>query len=634
MRITTTAILGMTVIALAIMIHFVDRKPETGKRAASLANVLVRFDAGAVERIVIEKGTSKTVLTNRDGFWFFVEPELDRADASIVLALLDKVNHLNIVDTIAGDEAGLSPEQLGVNGGEAIKVTFTGAEAQGGGKAIHETVIFGAAAPRTDSIYVRREGDEGGTYVVDGNPRAWLESPLEALRDRHILGAPVEAVVQLVIRQSKGEMSLQRRIVPPKQDWAIAEPLKTWANREVLDKLLTDVGALRIEEVVKGGDPGEAIPNPLPDGAAVLQMQVYGVEKPITVYLKQIEAKEGELPLVEIRVSDRPVVYRMRSDILTQLPKSANDVRDRTLARIPMEYLDTITIQSRIDPLVYLKADRSADNTPWEVRMGNKLVPANFGAVATLVNAMNEAAIQNFTSDSAKDLAEYGLNPPARRVIFNLAFPGQPLPDGSPGQVQKMSRILNLGSKEGDEARLFANFDGEPYVYELDPTFANFIPTHPIKWRSLSVLTFNPMHLKSITRELPEKESLKLDYDYRRDQWQASRSGVDVSPSLDVASARRLRDRLGSLTASGWYLSLGPAYEALQTPSAQFNIVTTELDPARGDAVEVTYLVKFAPSTTNLYFGQVEGSPDVFFLEYEAYRDLIRPVTTARPANP
>ena len=83
MRITTTAILGVTMIALAIMIYFVDRKPETGKRAAAMANVLVRFDAAAVERIVIEKGVTKTVLTSQNGFWFFTEPEVDRVDAAI-----------------------------------------------------------------------------------------------------------------------------------------------------------------------------------------------------------------------------------------------------------------------------------------------------------------------------------------------------------------------------------------------------------------------------------------------------------------------------------------------------------------------------------------------------------------------
>lgn len=634
MRISTTALLGLTVIVLAIVTTVLERQPETGRKAAALANVLIRLDPESVERIEVEKGTTKTVLIRREGFWFFSEPEEDRVDAGLVLGILDKINHLNVVDTMIPDDGELSPEKVGVTGEESIKVTLSGSGKGEGKVNFSETVVFGLEAPRAESVYARREGGKSDIFVVDGNPRPWLESPLEALRDRRILGAPVETVVQLVIRQAKGEMALQRRITPPEQDWALVQPLNTWANREALDRLLTAIGGLRIEEVVIDAKANEAIPNPLPEKSAVLQLQVYGVEKPLNIYLKEVPGGEGGLPLVEARVSDRPAVFRLRSDILSKLPGSANDLRDRVLARIPLEYLDTITVQSRIDPLVYLKADRSSETPFWEVKLNNKLVPANFAGVSSLVEAVNDAAILNFVSDTAENLVEFGLNPPARRVGFKLVFPGQPLPDGSPGQVQELTRVLNLGWKGNDEKRLFANFEGEPYVYELDPTFINVIPTHPIKWRSLNVLSFNPIHLRSITRDLPDKENLKLDYDYRRDGWKAWRSGDDVTQTLDVAAARRLRDRLGSLTASGWYLSLGPAYEALQNPSAQFNIVTSELDPAINEAKEVTYLVKFAPSAANLYFGQIEGSPDVFFLDEKAYNDLIRPVTTARASNP
>lgn len=633
MRITTTAILAGTVLALAMMIYFVDREPSAGERAAAKANVLLRLDVAGLDRIAIEKGAVKTVLSKQGDFWFFTEPEADRVDMTEIASLIDKLNHLGVVDTISGDESGMTDEQIGLKGDTALRLTLSG-KATEGGREFAEVIVLGSDSPRSNSLYARREGSGGGTFVVDGNPRASLENPLESLRDRRILGVPVEAVEQLVIRQAKSQIALQRRVTPPLQDWALIEPIRTWANREVLDRLLTDIGALRIEEVVPEAVAEETVPDPLPEKTALLQFQVYGIEQPLTVYLKEIETGEGQLPLIEARVSGRPLVYRLRSDLLTKLPDSANDLRDRTLGRIPMEYLDTITVQSRIDPLVYLKADRSAENPSWTVKLNNKLVPANFAEVAALVNAVNEAAIREFTSDAVENLADYGLNPPARQVIFNLVFPGAPLPDGRPGQVQEMARVLNLGWREGDEEHLYANFEGEPSVYQLDPTFVTHLPTHPIKWRSLNVLTFNPMHLKSITREMPEKENLKLDYDYRRDEWAGSRSGVDLTASLDISAARRLRDRLGSLTASGWYLSLGQAYQALQTPSAQFSIVTMQLDPAINEPVEVTQRLNFAPASTNVYFGQIEGSPDVFFLDHDTYRDLIRPVTSARLSNP
>lgn len=649
MRLATTAVLAATALALGAAIHRVDHQPTAGKRAADLAKVLVRFEPDGIDRIVVERGVAKTVLAKREGTWFFAEPEEDRVDPTLAVALLDRLNHLGIVDDLgkSGDLPEATP--LGLEGDRAIRVTISGPGGEGESK-VQETLVLGLEAPRTGSIYARREGSSAGTFVVDGNLRPWLESPLQSLRDRKLLSAPVGAVVQLVIRQASGEIALQRRIVPPQQDWALSAPLVSWADREAMDRLLTAIGKLQIEEVAKEASVSEEIPNPLPEGAAVLQMQIYGIPQPLVIYLRQVAESEEGSPVLEARVSDRPVVYRLKSDFLaTALPASPNDLRDRTLARLPLEYMDSIKIQSIVDPLVDLRAERNGPNVSWKVALNSKLVPANSAEVNGLVATVNEAAIQKFVSDDATDLAPYGLQPPQRRILFHLKLPGEPAADGSAGPVRDLVRTLNLGWKEDEAHRLYAHFDGEPHIYELDPTFLNRIPTHPVKWKSLNVLTFNPMHLKSITREMPEKEMLKLDYYYREDRWEASRNGVDVTPSLDVASARRLRDRLGSLSATGWYLSLGAAYEALNTPSATFKIVAVELDRATNESKETTYLLKLAPSATNVYFGQIaklmpsvasidpeltEGSPDVFFLDHDTYRDLIRPVTTSRLPAP
>ena len=617
---------------LAIVIHYVDREPEVGGRAAALANVLVRFDTELIDSITIEKGAKKTVLVGQAGTWFFKEPEQDRVDARISAAVLDQINHLTIVDEIEAGEEGLGEQEMGLSGDNAIKVTISGPKEKGSKEREENAIILGVAAPRTNTIYARRNEDEGN-FVVDGNPRQWLEQPLAMLRDRKIVGAPVDRIVQMVIRQSTGEIALHRTVTSPPQPWAIAKPIQTWAGVEKLDQLISAIGGLEIREVILDADASEPIPNPLPDNAVVFQMMVYGFEQPLTLYLKQVGDGEGGPPLIEARVSDRPAVYRFNSNFLSTLPKNANDLRDRTLARIPLPYLDSIVVQSLIDPLVYLKNDPSSEGLNWEVKINNKLVPANFGEVAALVDGVNSAAIRDFASDSGEDIASFGLAPPMKRVTFKLKYPGAPLEDGSPGQIREVDRVLNLGWKKGEEQRLFANFEGEPFVYELDPSFVSLIPTHPVKWRSLSVLTLNSMRLKSITRDKPGVEKLKLTYDYRRDSWGAFSNGVDVGPSLDIASARRLRERLSGLTAQGWILSLGPAYEALQTPDVTFSIVTDELDPATGESNEKTYTIKFADSGASVYFGQVEGVNDVFYIDRSAYGDLIRPVTSSRAIN-
>ena len=635
MRVITTAILGVLVIVLGVVIRTVDHVPVSGADAASTANVLVRFPIEAVEKVSIERGPARVEVLRRGEQWFFSEPETDRVDAAAMAKLLDELNYLTRIDEIDSDE-NLSATQLGLEGDEAIRVVISGKNEAG--DKINESLILGTEAPRANSIYVKRHGSDE-VYVVDGNPRPWISAPLQTLRDPRILSVPVEAVVQLAIRRPDQSFALQRRITPPQQDWILTSPLQAWAGLEEMDQLMADLAALKIAEVRQDQDLSEKIPEPLPEKSVVIQMQVFGVEQPLTLFLKEVEAPpvEGAPAMVEVRISDRPYVYRIQSRILESLPEEANDLRSRTLAKIPGNYLDTIVIEHVIDPTVLLKSERSENGLRWDVRIANKLLPANQGEVLRMVNGVNEARILTFAADNAEDLESFGLDRPERRVTFSMKFPGQQQADGSISPVQEMTRVLRLGWGKGEQRNLYAHFEGDPYVFEVDPSLLNLIPTHPIKWRSLTVLSFSAFSLRSITREVPGREQLKLAYRYQTDRWEAFRNGADVSATLNEASARRLGERLGDLKARGWYLSLAQAYEALQEPDAEFTVVTSQLDPAIGEAVDKTYKIRFAksgivvpPSSEPLYFGKLEDSPDVFFVDPETFGNLIRPVTTSR----
>lgn len=631
MRISTTLILALAVLILGWITRVVDHKPTTGASAASVAQVLWRFEAADADRLVIEHGVHKTVVEKKGGSWYITEPEADRADSRVIASLLDQLNHLAIVDVLDPEETGQSKQDLGLSGEALIKVTLRTAPKDQ--KASEITLSLGKESPRSNAIYATRSG-ETAHYVVDGNPRALLTNPEASLLDRHILSAPVDRIVQLAIRKGDQQIALQRRIIEPVQSWSIYQPISTWADPKKLDDLLAAFAGLKVEEVIRDQTKTEAIPEKLPDGAAVIQVMVYGFSTPLTVYLTSVPeptnaANPTGLPLIEARLSDRPWVYRCRSRFLEELPATAPDLRNRTLARIPMTYLDRIYVHSQIDPRVDLQSQRVAEGLRWDVKLNNKLIPANLAEVGSLVDQVNEAIILDFATDEPGDLAPYGLAQPERKIDFLLQFPSPPQPDGTASPPQQVTRSLLLGWAPGETRRRFAQFEGEPSVYELDPTFLSLMPTHPVKWRSLSVLAVNPFHLKSITREIIGEERITLNYDRRFDKWTGSRDGIEM-PNIDQSSVRRLQERVCSLSASGWYLSLAQAREALQTPSVRFEIVASEFDPAVGEARPKTFQITLAPGPTNFWFGQIEGSLDIFYLDYNAYRGLNIPVTTAR----
>ena len=56
----------------------------------------------------------------------------------------------------------------------------------------------------------------------------------------------------------------------------------------------------------------------------------------------------------------------------------------------------------------------------------------------------------------------------------------------------------------------------------------------------------------------------------------------------------------------------------------------------QGDKRDKLYILKFSkvPGSSSYFYGQLEGSPDVFLVHEDKYRELLRPVTTHRAANP
>ena len=675
MRPLTTLALFVTSVVLGVVIWWSDRdlsQSPTGPEGDDSGAALLRLAPESTGRIVIKRPGGDAILAKKgDGLWHFETPVTDRADPEFMKSLLDQLSHLTVLDQIPIDEVGssdeLTPEALGLTGDQVIRIELFQSPVEGEETPDEPThvVLLGNPTPLANSLYARIPDDEErpDVYVVDGNPRNYLDEPVVALRDQHLFLAPAEEITDIVVKTPRGDIEIARDITEAGAEWTLLRPLETRADLERIDELLAALAALRVDKVLESGEFPDSPPNPVPDGSVVLELRRHQVDEPLTLYLspaRETAAEEDEaangtsLPLIQAEVSDRPAVFQLRSDLLELLPNSPNAFRDPHLAAIPLQTVFAIGIVSKANPPVILKTARTGSGVQWFSERNGAEELANQSQIVKLIEAINNEEVLDFVADTDVDLENYNLANPAVQIAINhYEVQSATAPDGAPaggaGQLGVAKKVLQLGYRETEvngvpSHRLFANFAGEPFIYEINPGFAENVPTHPLKWKDLRIIAFTPISLEKIVRRrAAEGTEIELTYDYRIDQWGALLDGKVMDDQVNREAVRKIQNTLGSLNANRWLTPSPQAFQALESPDAEFEVTLKVVDRATGSATSKTHILRFAKANEALsaadrslenYYGRVDDSPDIFQIDYETYRDLIIPPLGTRVTTP
>ena len=500
-------------------------------------------------------------------------------------------------------------------------------------------LIFGGTAPMTNTIYARLEGrgkESNSVFIVDGNPKKYFENPTSALRDQNLLFAPVNRIAGLTVRTARNTIKMERKLTSPATGWSMTNPLPARANSELIETILAQLSSLRVEGLLDTKSDSGSNPNPVPEDGVVFELHLLGMEKPISLFLSPAKSKvspktdKKTVPFLEARASDRPTPFLVRSSLLAQLPLSPSAFRDPHLARIPLQLLQSIIIQTRDNPNVILTAIPPVDGQiiKWTSDRNGKREAANLSKIIDLVNAVNEEKILAFVDTPKADLALYGLDQPFTAITFNV-FQASPItlnqkPQSDTSQTPELiQRTLRLGFGKNDANQLFASFVEEPYIYQVSPVFRNHVSPHPLKWKSPKVLSFSTLSLKQIERTEKDQPPLTFLFDYTRDKWEVQTEDGAEPKTVDRRIAEKVKSTLGSLNAKDWITTSQLAYKALRAPSLSFKIKIEEIDPALQVPRFVYHTVKFAPtSSPGIYYGSLDNSPDIFIIGREIYRDL------------
>jgi Domain of unknown function (DUF4340) len=375
----TLLVLSIVVLALAAFIRFYERDLPSSEERAKRAKKVLDFKKDEVTRVrLVVAGTGgaggtgapggaggaagttvvlvkeqplkpakptaaklPATLANPEpaalGDWRIAQPISARADAAAVDRLLDSLANLEKSRTLDH----VVPADVGLDKPRAV-VALTLAGKPG------ETVLdVGAAVPTGGQAIVAIAG-RPGAYVVGDSLMSEVNKQPGDWRDRQMFHGDRDAVERLAWTVGGGP-----RVVLAKRGdrfW-LESPIVDRADRDQVEKLLTDLVGLTAESFVKSPPPSPAAPPPPP--RSVLEAVVAGQPAPFRVELgashpanaspAQPGAPETAGSLTRAQVG--ATVFETRSALAETLARPPAEWRSPLLSGLEVHQVDSVAVR-------------------------------------------------------------------------------------------------------------------------------------------------------------------------------------------------------------------------------------------------------------------------------------------------
>lgn len=608
MRLRTTLLLLLVVIALGAAIVGIERFLPTTRELMEMKKGPVRFDRTKITQIELDSSGGDGVSLSWDGAqWWVRRPFNDLADPEKVAKLLTELSNIGWINRVHQsefDEAGWAKTLLD-------KPRHTVRLTSGSTNVLH--LSLGMQSPIEGSHYLAlspvKEGDELAHYVAKTTLPDLLKSTPQDWRDAKLLRLPADVVMNVKLAQAGGQIELAR--VHERAPWMLVKPLSTRGSKERIGELLSTLLNLSITEAAEpAGTTKSAAATP---GSADLTAQnlkisvaVKGIAAPFELTLSK-PAKDATTTTAQ--VSYRKPVFTVSSKSLADLWAEPNDLRDRMLARIDKEAVTVVDITSALHQPIHLEKQ----NNSWFLSRHKRMEPANGDRVFKFFEALNTFQIHEYTADSASNLTEYGLDNPFMTAAW------------TEGGAKPVKLLFGVNKASTD---FFAKYESEPSVYRVDASILPSIPQEGIKWKGLGALRFTQFSLRQISLAAGTAPPVVLKYDATTAQWTGERAGQNISAQIDRVKADRLAGALSKFTVQDWAGDVTNAITALQSPALR--VIVTLGEPGTNTGPTRDTILNFAPTQpgmdTTLYFGQVQGDPDVFYIARSSLLELLAPV--------
>ncbi len=560
-----------------------------------------------------------------NGSWEMTKGVPDRADGDGVNQLLGYLETARIADILARGEVEdgeVSAASLGLDDAGVWRVSWLDA----GGKTLAQARV-GKTAPLGGAAYVQFDSvpSRPDIYLVEPDLRQLLARPLESWRDQRACRYQENELAKVVMRVGEGEVELSRALPPGTEPgpWLITRPLAgASTDPKVTGELIAEICGLK---VLSWLPYSETTDKPLVE---VTVFPAGAGAKGTTLSFYADAAANGaaaEDATAICRDAQRKAAFKVKRETVDYfaLVDSPSPLRSRKLP-VMMEpgVMSTVEVRTPGDSLTLA---RVGNKWSWRPLAGGDWNDAAVEQLEKLIEAVNDGDVLDFVSDSLTDPKEFALDAPDYIVTF-AAGRHRTLDQLTP-MTKENSRSLRISIRQ--DGHIFANYEGDAFVYRIGPEIPSAIPQSFIRWRTLSLMSFSLIQLQRMVVTVGESPPVELNYDGFKQEWTAARAGQDVTALLLNGAAENLASRLGTLSAERWLEKPAEALTALEKPAASVAIQYKAWGEKPADERPATVTLSLAPLPSPnalVCYGRLSTLPDPFFIPMEVLRLVSTPL--------
>jgi hypothetical protein len=594
MKPKTTLILLAVALLLGAFIFGLDRLSQNTRDIRERTTRVVQINRTNVQRITIQNGDSVIKIKTDGDAWRMTAPVEDDADTTVVDQLLDAVQNLRPEDLISDLGKGEKKRQMLKDFGlmkSRLRLRLEGNQ-------MPPEIQFGQDTAVQGRNYLR-VGDDDAVYVVENDLKNIVSKSPEDFRDHRMTPFLTTLIDRAIFQVSGGTIEVAR----DQDNWQLVRPIKARASNDAVVDVLTKLNQTQISKFV-GADKSR-------------NLSSFGLDSPddiLTLYGgdgKKFEIDIGgpvpsNAQAVYAGIPERNSVVEVDKAFANRLNITPDDLRDRKIARLNSDLIDRITIASSGQQTIILAREENR----WHF-LSPMEAPADPTNIGRLIQELNDSEVTEFVSDTATDLAKYGLDQPKLSITFS-SFASENTAESNAGEV--VLSTLEFGKSENGVT--YGRVREEPYIFSIADQVFDSLPKTKFNFRSLDVVNLKREDLVSVHVEKAGEQPLDLVRG-PKGIWELN----DLAERQNDSQIQVFLTALTGLRAAFW--SGEPSHDTdFNQPVLAIKIVYKDGDQNRETEI------KFAKEPAgNQHPGICSDQEGVFFLDDEQFGQLTAALT-------